>query len=538
MPYTINKTNGVVLTVVQDGTINNSAADLVFTGKNYTGYGENLNENFVKLLENFANNTVPKKPLVGQLWYDLKNKKIKIYNGSAFKPLGVIEVSAGKPVGSNQGDLWYNINDKRVYVNDGSTYTFVGASTNVTGGIESIINSYSTSLANGTSQSLVTQTVNGTTVSILSNNPITISSTATTIGNSIFPQKITQGINLPNNFGYIDGITATGSNNQGYLFNGTAASALGLVDVLTQPPSLVSVDQLARKNDPNPFGNIPFVIDSDGNITVGRTGIIKIGANSTDGYISNIKGQTIYFNVTDVSNALKEVFRITSVPSLQILPNANQLPVAFGSSTNRWDYIYSSNINSTNSRISLFTATNATLGTVLISNSTIANTNITDANITNASISNLTAGVSPANVYGTWNLANGAVFQATYADIAERYHADQNYDPGTVLVIGGEYEVTTTDIHGNSCVAGIVSTNPAFALNSEAGDNATHPNIALKGRVPCNVVGPISKGDLLVTANKPGFAERMISMDNPNAVLAIALEDFTGTTGTIEVMVK
>ena len=538
MPYTINKTNGVVLTVVQDGTINNSAADLVFTGKNYTGYGETLNENFVKLLENFANNTAPKKPLAGQLWYDLKNKKIKIYNGSAFKPLGVIEVSAGKPVGSNQGDLWYNINDKRVYVNDGSAYTFVGATTNVVGGIESIINSYSTSLANGTSQSLVTQTVNGTTVSVLSNIPITIASTATTIGGSVFPQKITQGINLPNNFGYIDGITAVGTNNQGYLFNGTAASALGLVDVSTQPPSLVSIDQLARKNDPNPFGNIPFVIDGDGNITVGRTGILKIGANSTDGYISNIKGNTIYFNVTDVLSTLREVFRITSIPSLQVLPNADQLPVAFGSSTNRWDYIYSTNINSSNAKIAAFTATNVTLGTAAISNANISNTRITNANITNATVNNLTAGSSPANVYGTWNLAGGAVFQATYADIAERYHADQNYEPGTVLVIGGEYEVTTTDIHGNLCVAGIVSTNPAFALNSEAGDDATHPNIALKGRVPCNVIGPISKGDLLVTANKPGYAERIMTIDSPTAVLAIALEDFTGTTGTIEVMVK
>ena len=75
MPYTINKTNGVLITVVQDGTINNSSLDITLVGKNYSGYGEAFNENFVKLLENFSNATKPKKPLGGQLWFDSANKK-------------------------------------------------------------------------------------------------------------------------------------------------------------------------------------------------------------------------------------------------------------------------------------------------------------------------------------------------------------------------------------------------------------------------------------------------------------------------------
>jgi hypothetical protein len=121
--------------------------------------------------------------------------------------------------------------------------------------------------------------------------------------------------------------------------------------------------------------------------------------------------------------------------------------------------------------------------------------------------------------------------------LAERYHADQPYYPGTVLVIGGHNEVTTTVDRANTAVAGIVSTNPAYTLNAQAGDDTTHPYIALKGRVPCRVIGPILKGDLLVTSAVPGYAERAQTGDHPSAVLGRALEEFGGADGVIEVMV-
>jgi hypothetical protein len=142
-----------------------------------------------------------------------------------------------------------------------------------------------------------------------------------------------------------------------------------------------------------------------------------------------------------------------------------------------------------------------------------------------------------SKIFGAWTLATGASFHATYADLAERYEADLEYSPGTVLVIGGEKEVTTTARHGDTARAGIVSTNPAYTLNAEAGDDITHPYIALAGRVPCNVIGPIAKGDLLVTSTVRGFAERAHANDNPNATIARALETFEGTEGVIEVMV-
>jgi hypothetical protein len=130
----------------------------------------------------------------------------------------------------------------------------------------------------------------------------------------------------------------------------------------------------------------------------------------------------------------------------------------------------------------------------------------------------------------------GTATSAYYADLAERYEADAVYEPGTVLVIGGEKEVTTTAIYADTRVAGIVSKNPAYMMNSGAGTDETHPYIALKGRVPCKVIGPISKGDLLVTSAHPGYAcvgQNVFS----GAVIGKALGNQSEGFGVVEVLV-
>jgi hypothetical protein len=99
----------------------------------------------------------------------------------------------------------------------------------------------------------------------------------------------------------------------------------------------------------------------------------------------------------------------------------------------------------------------------------------------------------------------GTATEAYYADLAENYLADSLYEPGTVLVFGGEEEITTTEIKGDRKVAGIVSTNPAHLMNSAlSGLNVTA--LALQGRVPCKVIGKVEKGDLLVTSAIAGYA--------------------------------
>jgi hypothetical protein len=136
------------------------------------------------------------------------------------------------------------------------------------------------------------------------------------------------------------------------------------------------------------------------------------------------------------------------------------------------------------------------------------------------------------------DVLNVTAASALYADIAERYEADAVYEAGTVLMLGGEKEVTLATLHATTTVAGIVSTNPAYMLNSEAGTNETHPFIALKGRVPCKICGPVKKGDLLVASGyKPGYATKKRDLDSSDAVIGKALQDFAGPFGVIEVKV-
>jgi len=132
---------------------------------------------------------------------------------------------------------------------------------------------------------------------------------------------------------------------------------------------------------------------------------------------------------------------------------------------------------------------------------------------------------------------NATATSARYADLAERYEADAVYEEGTVLIIGGEKEVTIAASYGDQRIAGIVSKNPAYMMNSEAGTDETHPYIALRGRVPCKVTGPVRKGDLLVCSNTAGYANSALSMPIAGSIIGRALENHSGGLGIIEVLV-
>ena len=141
---------------------------------------------------------------------------------------------------------------------------------------------------------------------------------------------------------------------------------------------------------------------------------------------------------------------------------------------------------------------------------------------------NSTAG----NITGNWTLTTGSRLQATYADLAEYYEADSNYEPGTVLAFGGEKEVTIAE-DGTTKVAGVVSTNPAYGMNAKCPGIAVA--VALQGRVPTKVRGAIRKGDMMVSAGN-GYAR---SWNHPamGTVIGKALENFDGVEGIIEVAV-
>jgi hypothetical protein len=111
--------------------------------------------------------------------------------------------------------------------------------------------------------------------------------------------------------------------------------------------------------------------------------------------------------------------------------------------------------------------------------------------------------------------------------LAERYAADAVYDPGTVLIFGGEQEVTTTVTIADTRVAGVVSTAPAYLMNAEAGDDISYPAIALRGKIPVKVTGSVRKGDVLVTSFMAGYAE--VAVDQMNipaaAIIGKSLEN-------------
>jgi hypothetical protein len=145
---------------------------------------------------------------------------------------------------------------------------------------------------------------------------------------------------------------------------------------------------------------------------------------------------------------------------------------------------------------------------------------------------NLTVNLGSPSAW--FNTFYGVSTQAKYADLAENYQADQNYAPGTVLMFGGDQEVTVAD-PDTTAVAGVVSTNPAHLMNGAlSGPNVSA--VALVGRVPCNVIGPIKKGDLMISAGF-GFAR---ASSNPvvGQVIGKALQDYPGASkAVIEIVV-
>jgi hypothetical protein len=170
--------------------------------------------------------------------------------------------------------------------------------------------------------------------------------------------------------------------------------------------------------------------------------------------------------------------------------------------------------------------------TLTVNNFAVLNTaNLANSTLTVKAIT--TGGNTIAGtITGNWTLTSGSKLEATYADLAEYYEADQQYESGTVLEFGGEKEVTLAE-DGTSRVAGVVSTNPAYAMNANCQGIAVA--IALQGRVPTKVRGTIHKGDMMVSGGN-GFA-RPSSAPHMGTVIGKALENFDGIEGVIEIAV-
>jgi len=172
----------------------------------------------------------------------------------------------------------------------------------------------------------------------------------------------------------------------------------------------------------------------------------------------------------------------------------------------------------------------------------------TNTTVTDPSFDSITVPViNKSGTNGSGNIGSstnsfGTVFakatSAQYADIAENYASDDNYPPGTVVIIGGTEEVTISSTYADSKLAGVITTNPAMLMNDDL-QSGYISSIALTGRVPCAVVGTIKKGDVLTTSNTPGVATTLSKDDFvPGCVVGKALQNYDNQNpGVIEVLV-
>lgn len=214
MAYQLDRFNGTFLVSVEDQTVNNTATDLRFVGRNYSGYGEITNENLLHLLENFANTTAPPRAIAGQLWFDTATKKLKVYDGAKFKATGGAESSATAPIGPTTGEFWFDTQNQQLFVYTGTGYVLVGPEKapvyGDTAAAPAVIKD-----SVGTDQQIVKFTVGGEVIAIVSKNEFIISPLINPIpGFSLLKPGI-NFINSPSN-----GITTSA-----HRFWGTAANS-------------------------------------------------------------------------------------------------------------------------------------------------------------------------------------------------------------------------------------------------------------------------------------------------------------------------
>jgi hypothetical protein len=319
MSYTINRYNGTQIAVVADGTID-ATIDLKLIGKNYAGYGGVQNENFVYLLENFANTTQPPKPLPGQIWYDSGNSKLKFWDGSKFRTTGGAEIGTTAPTGLTIGDFWYDSSNQQLYAYNGSSFTLIGPQA-VAGSATTQMRSVSlTDIAGGT-HAVIQAVDNGAVIFIVN------SDSDFTLDNTINPitgfSVVHQGVTLC----YTNNGSQPGQTTSSHRFYGTATNAdrLGGLTASNFVQATGSPQFTSQVN----FGDVGFTVGNP----IARLAVFNQGASTPT--IANQVNNTIAFQTT-VSSTTKYPLQLVGA---DVLPGVT-LTSNLGSSGLQWNNVY------------------------------------------------------------------------------------------------------------------------------------------------------------------------------------------------------
>ena len=229
MSYRINRTDGELLIDLTDGIIDTTTTDLTLIGKNYKGFGEPFNENFVKLLENFASTSQPTNPMIGQIWFDKQDSRLKVYDGISFRAASGSIVSSTQPSNLITGDLWIDNLNNKLYLFDGTDLVLVGPTYSAGQG-KTGFETASQLDTTDVQRTILKLFLGGTLVGIYSPETFIIPNDFSIPGLSVDPndtfdpkrQKLFKGFNIAN----LEGETAT----SGFWWRGTAEKAKKLID--------------------------------------------------------------------------------------------------------------------------------------------------------------------------------------------------------------------------------------------------------------------------------------------------------------------
>jgi hypothetical protein len=471
----------------------NTQTDLSFIGKGYAGYGESIAENFLHLLENFSNSSAPSKPITGQLWWDSTNAKLQVYNGTAFQTAGgSAPYQSDAPSNMAAGDIWIDSDTGQMYYYNGTSSVLVGppSSTGTTNGF-----TYDTILDSGDNNQNITKLFNdGNLIAVISEDTFTPKTTLTGFA------TIKKGITLT---------TAIADTK----FQGTASDADALGGV-------AAANYLRSNANDTTSGTIS--IANDGGLIVGVDSDLAITVDASGGIISNT------VNNTDITFKVNDGGSTTTVMTI----DGSESRVGIGTTTPSTKLHVSGTATATEFSGPLTGAVTGTLtstGANTMGTLTMGGTITSKAILPDASLSYDIG--SSSKKYST---IYAKATSAQYADLAEIYETDAEYEVGTVVVFGGDKEVTISTEGNDPRVAGVISEKPAYLMNSES---AGQP-VALMGKVPCKVVGHIIKGDMLSTDPSNNGVAKKTHDPQVGEVIGKALENYDSEEiGTINIVV-